>query len=234
MSSALEIRKPSTTHKQMRTHFSQPFTGGLDCWFLIGFAACTCLIPVLLPSMFSSLSELIKICPVSTCCQRDTTVWLILTHKHTCHNRCFSIGYHGSPVSKATLECWACSTTPFRKEPHVNKAGMCGTVCIIWVVNIVATDTWPLGLHVSLLPFRTWYLFHDMDWNKQRRHKYIYGSCVFIGKLQYNKEIKWMSNLHDIGRHWVRGHWHCCHGQAVHSFVLFFVYLCGPAKVTKV
>lgn len=159
----------------MHTHFSQPFTGGLDCWFLIGFAACTCLIPVLLPSMFSSLSELIKICPVSTCCQRDTTVWLILTHNYTCHNRCFSIGYHGSPVSKATLECWACSTTPFRKEPHVNKAGMCGTVCTVWVVNSVATATWPLGLHVSLLLFRTWYI-----WNSKREDTNQFMAAVYL------------------------------------------------------
>lgn len=44
-------------------HSSQPFIGRLDCWFLIGLAACAYLILVLLPSVFSSLSELIKKSP---------------------------------------------------------------------------------------------------------------------------------------------------------------------------
>ena len=51
------------THSQTDAHAHtphNPFIRRLDCWFLIGLAACVCLILVLLPSVFSSLSELIK------------------------------------------------------------------------------------------------------------------------------------------------------------------------------
>lgn len=85
------------------------------------------------PVCFLPRVSWLKNLPLSTRCQIDTTVWLIHTHKRTCHNPRPPIGYCRSPVSKATLECLVCGTTPFRKQPHVNKPAMCSTVCSIWL-----------------------------------------------------------------------------------------------------
>ena len=79
------------------------------------------------PMCFLPWVSWLKNIPLSTRCMIDSTIWLIHTHKHTCHNPCLSIGCCASTVSKATLAVglWL---RPFRKESHVNKPGMCSRV----------------------------------------------------------------------------------------------------------
>lgn len=146
--------------------------------------------------MFSSLSELIKPPPHEHAARRDTTVWSTHAHKNTCHNPCPPIGRRASPVSKATLGSRVCVAAPFRKELHVNKAGMCRTVRSVWLCGkqSVTVRTWPLGLHVGVLPLSTLHMcrpglvvWYFVAWNYQKYSQNVFGrrcrgscdGCVF-------------------------------------------------------
>lgn len=119
------------THRQTYAHaLLIVMIEGLDCWFLIGFCSVLVWSWYYCPACFLPWVSWLKSPPVNGLPDRQHC--LTDSHaKHTCHNPRPPTGYCGSPVSKATLECRVFGTAPFRKEPHVNKAGMWSTVCSV-------------------------------------------------------------------------------------------------------